>query len=525
MRLVFCFILLFVQFHVFSQQWLGISSSNYSGTHGIYANPANVADTRYKVYLNLAGANVDFANNYVKWGAPYSLFGFVTNTVPGKHRAPNGLIRYSNTYLEEAQGKKNVTAFLGADVRGPSLMFTFDKAKMAVGLTTRGRLITNLNNTNITAAKIIMFGTKQPSIFNLSLTDNHFNANINSYVEMGLTVGKVIIEDADHFMKLGLTMKRVNALLNVHYLVNQVDFKINPQANPNKQDLFLEKAVATYGLTKTGASAAAGLNPNWLFGNTPAGFGYGLDIGFVYEYRPDFKEYDVRLKDRMTTDPTQNKYKYKFGLALLDLGQMRFNNNELVFQTSISKTNVNIPQGTFNKIDSQDKLYSQMNNAFGLSDADYRHAFNVPLPAVVSATFDYSFSDKLYASATLIQNIRSNNSLSMIQPSLFAITPRWETKWLEVSAPVSLYNGYKTPAIGLAGRAGALFLGTDNMVALLNIGNPKSVNFYFGLYAPLFRKLPEGPTNCYYEPRFTLFQDIKDFFNKSKKRRKWRSIR
>lgn len=526
MRFVVFFFLILVQFRAFPQQWLGISASNYSGTYGMYNNPANVADTHYKVFVNLAGGNIDFVNNYVKWDAPYSLFGLLTNTVSNKNRAPNGLIPYSNTFLEQAPGKKNVTAFLGTDIRGPSLMFTFDKAKMAIGLTSRGRLLTNLTNATPGIAKMMIFGTIQPSEFNVLQNNNHLTANINGYVELGITLGKVIREDDEHFLKIGFTVKRVNALMNVHYLVRDFDFRIDPlAANPTKQDLHVANAVATYGLTKSSAIDIAGFSPKWLIGNAPAGYGYGLDLGFVYEYRPDFMDYDVRVKSGWTTDPTKNKYLYKFGLALLDLGQIRFNSNLLAFQTNINKSNINIPQGTFNKIDSQDKLYEQMNDAFDLSDADYRHQFKSILPAVMSATFDYSFSDKLYVSATLIQNLRNSNSIGMFQPSLFAVAPRWETKWLEVSVPLSIYNGFSMPSVGLSGRAGPLFVGTDNLTALLNIGKPKAVNFYFGLFAPLFRKLPGAPTNCYYEPRFPIVQGVKEFFRKSKQRRRWRSIR
>jgi len=526
MRLVVFFFLILVQFRAFSQQWLGISASNYSGTYGMYANPANVADTRYKVFLNVAGANVDFINNHAKWGAPYSLFGLFTNTVANKHRSAGGKVVYSNNYLIEAQGNKNTTAFLGTDVRGPSLMFTLEKAKMAIGLTTRGRLITNLTNASPAISKMLIFGTLQPSQFGQAQNNNHVTANINGYVEMGLTLGKILKEDDEHFVKVGLTLKRVNALMNVHYLVRDFDLKIEPHiANQRKQDLHVDNAIATYGLTKTGATAIAGFSPKWLIGNAPAGFGYGFDAGFVYEHRPDYRRYRVRLKDRWSTDGTQNKYLYKFGLALLDIGTMRFRSDPFAFQTNINVSGIVIPQGTFSKIDSQDKLYSQMNDAFGLTDADYRHAYKVPLPAVISANFDYSFSERFYVNATWIQNLRNTNSIGMLQPSLLAVIPRWETKWLEVSVPVSLYNGYRNPAIGLAGRAGPLFLGSDNLPGLVNIGDPKGVSIYFGLFMPIYRTLPDGADNCYYEPRFGLLQDLKDFFRKSKQKRRWRNIR
>ncbi|MEJ0101862.1 MAG: DUF5723 family protein [Bacteroidota bacterium] len=44
------------------------------------------------------------------------------------------------------------------------------------------------------------------------------------------------------------------------------------------------------------------------------GHGVGGDIGFVYEYRPDAS----------LTERYQNKYKLKLGLALLDIGSLKY---------------------------------------------------------------------------------------------------------------------------------------------------------------------------------------------------------
>ncbi|RYU95786.1 DUF5723 family protein [Emticicia agri] len=526
MRLPFCFFLVFIHLQTYSQQWLGISPSNYGGTYGIYTNPANVADSRYKIFLNLAGANIDVINNYAAWGAPYSVLGLVTNTVAARHRADNGSILYRNSYTKESLDNTNSTAFFGADIRGPSLMFTLEKAKMAIGLTTRGRLIANLNNTTTPVARVFVNGTVLPTTYGIPQNDNHFAANLNGYAEMGLTVGKVIREQEEHFLKAGLTVKRVNAVLNLHYIGQEVDFTIDQIANrPRKQNLFFENAVGTYGMTKIGALQIAGFSPNWLFGNAPAGIGYGLDIGFVYEYRPDYNKYDIRVKDGLMMDGTKNKYQYKLSMALLDFGQIRYKSEPFVYQTDVAESNVLISPGTFNKIDSPDKLYNQMNTAFGWTDINYRHQFNVPLPAVIATTFDYAFSERIYLNATWIQSIRGTKSIGMNQPSMIAFIPRWESKWLEVSVPLALQNGYRNLTMGLAGRAGPLFLGTDNLPGLLNIGNPKGLNAYFGLFVPIHRKLPDSPNACYSEIREGWGQGIRDIFKKRKQRRNWSRVR
>ncbi len=510
----------------FSQQWLGISSSNFAGTYNIYSNPANIADSRYKFFMNVAGANAEIINNYASWAAPYSFIGLSTNSVSDKYRASNGLPAYKNTYTEEAIGRKNSVAYMGADVRGPSMFYTFEKAKFAIGVTSRVRVLTNLGNTSADVAHVMVKGTLIPDLYGQAQNDNNFTMNMNAYSEMGLTLGVVIREQDQDFFKVGLTVKRVNGLLNIHYLANDIDFTIDKNTQrPNRQDVFFSKAQGVFGMTKSEAIANVQFTPQWLFGNLAAGTGYGFDIGAVYEFRPNFDKYDVKLKGKWRTDGTKNKYLYRIGVSLLDIGQLNFNNPAYVSEIDIAETNTLISPGTFNKIDSPNRLYNQMNNAFGLAEASYVHSFVSPLPMAFAINFDYKFSEKIYLNGAWVQSLRNPKTIGMVQPSLLAVTPRFESKQLEVSLPIALINGYRNFTVGLMGRLGPLFIGTDNISGVLNIGNPKGISAYFGLFLPIFRKLPDAPNGCYVEQKTTIRQELRKVFQKRQQRRRWKGVR
>ena len=511
-------LLLFLQsFSSFSQQWLGISSSNYAGTYGIYSNPANIADSRYKFFMNISGANAEFINNYASWAAPFSFFGLSTNTVPDKYKAANGLTAFKNSYILEARTKPNSVAFAAADIRGPSMFYTFEKAKFTLGLTSRIRVLTNLSNTTSDVAHIIVNGTIVPDLYGISQKNNHFALNMNGYSEMGFTFGVILRESDQDFFKVGVTVKRVNGLLNLHALSDDFDFTISRNAlNIKKQDVNFKTLSGTFGLTNNEALSSANFSPDWLFGNLAAGTGYGFDIGAVYEFRPDFDKYDMKIKGKWQTDGTKNKYLYRISAALLDIGSLNFNNPKYVNQTKISGGNIMILPGTFNKIESPNRLYSQVNNAFDLTDNDYNHSFVSPLPMAFSANFDYKFSEKIYLNATWIQSLRNPKSLGMNQPSMLAIIPRYESKFMEVALPIALQNGYRNFTVGLSGRIGPFFIGSDNLAGILNIGNPKGISGYFGLFLPIFRKLPDTPNACYNEVKPTLRQELKSIFNKKK---------
>jgi len=178
-------------------------------------------------------------NNYASWGAPYSILALSSNTVAGKYRGASGLVIFKNTYFQENLGKQNSTAFAGVDAKGPSMIYTFEKAKLAIGLSTRVRVLANLNNISSDVAHVIIGGTILPNLYGQQQNNNHFTLNLNAYSELGLTLGAVIKEQDQTFFKVGLTVKRVNALINIHALANDIDFTItqNPQ-RPDRQNVF-----------------------------------------------------------------------------------------------------------------------------------------------------------------------------------------------------------------------------------------------------------------------------------------------
>jgi hypothetical protein len=524
MRIFFC--LFFITYTSLSQQWLGVSTSNYAGTYNLAANPANISDSRYKLFLNLGGGNIDVINNYVGWAAPYSFFGLSTNSVPKQYRTSNGLAIFRLSYIDEARDKPNSVAFLAADVKGPSLFYTFEKSKIAIGLTSRGRMLTNLSYTTSDLAHIMVKGTFIPDLYGKTQANNHLVMNLNGYTETGLTLGAVINEQDQDFFKVGLTVKRLNGLINIHYLVDNLDFTVDANsANALRQDVYFRNAIGTYGTTTSDAINSFSFSPNWLFGNLAAGKGYGFDIGAVYEFRPEFDKYEMKVKGKRLKDGTKNKYLYRIGVALIDVGSINYSKPAFANVIQITKTNVQIQPGTFNKIDSPDRLYYQMNNAFSISQSDYQHGFVVALPMALSSSFDYKISEKIYMNATWIQSLRNSKKMGMNQPSMLAIIPRYESKWLDIAVPISLQNGYRNLTFGLSVRVGSFFLGSENLAGIVNIGNPKGISAYAGLFLPIFRKLPDTPNGCYTEEKISLRQEIRDFLNKRSQRRGWNRIR
>jgi hypothetical protein len=56
-KYVFLLIALLVTATTFSQSFNGYRSGNYTGVNGVFFNPANIADSRYRWDVNLFGIN------------------------------------------------------------------------------------------------------------------------------------------------------------------------------------------------------------------------------------------------------------------------------------------------------------------------------------------------------------------------------------------------------------------------------------------------------------------------------------
>ena len=46
-----------------AQRYLGVATGNWSGTNGLYLNPANIADSRHKFVVDLFSVNLGMNNN------------------------------------------------------------------------------------------------------------------------------------------------------------------------------------------------------------------------------------------------------------------------------------------------------------------------------------------------------------------------------------------------------------------------------------------------------------------------------
>jgi hypothetical protein len=104
--------------------------------------------------------------------------------------------------------------------------------------------------------------------------------------------------------------------------------------------------------------------------------------------------------------------------------------------------------------------------------------FKIFTPTAISIQFDYCIIPRVYANFTWVQAVPLAKT-AIVRSSQLAITPRYETRKLEFSLPIVLYE-YKYPHAGLAVRYKFFVIGTDRIGSYTGLWDITGYDLYFG---------------------------------------------
>lgn len=488
----------------------GVAMGNYAGTQALYHNPAFVADSRYTFHVNLVGAQLFVANNHIKYNAPYSFLSMMTNSVPDKYRNEKGGIILPLSDLAQKLNGRPKHLNLGTEVRLPSVMLSLREGRLGVGVSTRLRVIGNLSGVTESLAQTLRSRAKDPTLMRTVFEDQAANLHLNGLGEVAFTVGGVVLDEDTEFVKVGLTAKRLVGLFNSFIQIEDGSYSVRPDPTYNnlKEIINVPDITTRYGYTTEGAFQNFQFSPAWLLGNAPAGAGWGFDVGVVYEYRPNAYKYAYTEKGVRKLDASKNKYLYRVSLSLVDIGRIRYKNLNYVQNFGVTATDKSFRFDDFQKLQGSAGFFNGVNKSLGVDTTDVQGAYKSVLPTTFQASIDYMIKPNLYVNTLWVQSLRAPGAFGMKGESVLAVTPRYETRWYDVSVPIAIMNRYGSFGIGLAGRVGPLWFGTDHLAGLLNIGKPKMFNLYAGVSMGLFRKPPKSPNPCYLEEREPIWERL-----------------
>jgi outer membrane protein OmpA-like peptidoglycan-associated protein len=460
------FLLLTVQVAGFSQQssFPGFRSGNFTGVNGVFFNPASIVDSRYRWDFNLFSFNAGVGNN----NAAYKLSSF-------KDISGDDL---KNKLLS---GSGRVNASGNIDILGPSVMFNASP-KNSFALTTRLRTIVTVKELDGPLARGIIDASDG---INLPYTINSTKpsiVNVNGWSEYGVSYATILSDKGNHFLKAGVTLKYLAGVGNTYVGIDNFSTTI---ANDPILGNYLNQGTTGSVSMGVGGFNITDIEANQFFKFN--GSGFGGDIGFQYEWRPGTED---------NTRKDLNKYKLKFGIALLDVGAIKYTRD----QNKSGSYNVNVATGDrlyLNQFDNKNLneykgiFDSPQNNPryFTTSPGEKSATYKVNLPTTLQITSDLHLHRGFYVALGGQVSFRNQKSSSLTDPSLYSgitLTPRYEGKIFGVYLPVN-YNSLSEFNAGLSLRAGPLFLGSGSIISAL-VGKTKQADVHVGLRFGILHK-------------------------------------
>ena len=478
---------------VSAQNYLGIPTSNYSGVMGTDLNPASFVDGRFKVDINLASLsfnawqnamtfdtrdmpkwwvksfseNINGSNPYNDWIQPESTFmdRYITRTYDANSENTLGL--YNNIQLDVL-----------------NFMFHVNR-KIAVGAAVKLRSITNLDDVDPKLALLSEEDYDIPSLWNTRFNEELLDLNHMTWAEYGLIYSQLLKDDGEHFLKFGGKAKWLSGYSAAY--IHTSNFEYNLFNEDTTQYL---AGDFEYGHSSGILENIEGNNNNST--ESISKFGIGLDLGFIYEWRPDWKEYKYDMDGETNLwRRDKEKYKIRAGFSVLDIGGMKFQKGGVSQNFSVNTGDLFAFRDAFDGdeslVDVDETIDSLIQNDAGWStNGTDDRTFFMQLPTAVSVQFDYHIWKYFYVNATGIISIQNRKNPHRVRTAnQFSVTPSFDHSWFGVHLPMS-YNNYSKFKAGLGARLGPLTVGVNDFRVLFATGKKiRGAGAYAGLRLPI----------------------------------------
>jgi outer membrane protein OmpA-like peptidoglycan-associated protein len=476
-RLLHSLLFVVLAFAAQAQDFLGYSNSNYAGVSGIDLQPASIVDSRYKFDASLFGFSLNFANNFV--GIDRSAFKYDKNYIdsagfwPFQHMRAFSDPDFQNKYLKQRVNDKNKSVYLSNQIVLPSFMVTLNR-QSAIAFNWRIRTYVNVDGVEPELANLIYSGLKDSIYWQKTFKNEDFSIQTMTWAEYGATYGRVFKDDGEHFLKGAGRLKFLQGLQAAYMFVRELEYDFT-----NDDTLSLFNSDVSYGHSSNFEFDQGQMKYKLV--SKPS---FGLDLGFVYEWRPDHKEYKYDLDGETNLwYRDKNKYKLKVGFSAVDIGAIKFEKGEGSRNFNADIRDWNLDSLDFGGVNDFDDT---LRKRFVFTED--RGIFHMNLPTAFSLQVDYNIWKGFYANLTGYYALQfKKNEHKTHDISTISIAPRWESKWFGVFVPVS-YNSYRNTMLGLDLRIGPLIVGTQNIGSLLGTTDMFSADFHFLLKVPIMYK-------------------------------------
>lgn len=476
-----------------AQNYLGIPTSNYSGVMGTDLNPASFVDGRFKVDVNLASFSFNAWQNAMTFDTrdmpKWWVKSFAENA-SGTNQY-NDWIQPDSTFMDryvtrtyDANSTKTLGIYNNVQIDVLNFMFHINR-KIAVGAAVKFRSITNLDDVDPKLALLAEEDYDIPSLWNAQFNEELLDLNHMSWAEYGLIYSQVLKDDGEHFMKFGGKAKWLSGYSAAY--IHTSNFSYNLKNDDTTQHL---SGDFEYGHSTGFLENLEGNNNTSM--NSVSKFGIGVDLGFVYEWRPDWEDYKYDMDGETNLwRRDQEKYKIRAGLSILDIGGMKFQKGGVSQNFSVNSNNLfgfrDAFDGDNSLTDVDESIDSLITNDAGWTSKEgVGNTFFMQLPTAISAQFDYHIWKYFYVNATGIMSVQNRKNPHRVRTAnQISITPSFDHSWFGVHLPLS-YNDYSKFKAGIGTRLGPLTVGVNDFRVLFATGKKiRGAGVYAGLRVPI----------------------------------------
>jgi hypothetical protein len=442
----------------FAQEMNGFRTDNYNGVYGAFFNPANLANSPYKLDIGLLGFSMYAGNKSM---------GFNFNTLNN--------IGSNTGILNQLVGNGNTNSLLfQMAINMPSISYRINE-KTTLAFVSRTRLLMNINDIDGTLINSINSETQKDNFPYSINTNTNMRMSGNAFSEFGFSLGQEIFNEGNHYVKMGATLKYIGGVSNSYLQINKLKTTIDADSLGNNPYL-----------TNSSGTIAVGVG-GVDFNNTNVSFQYqaaslAADLGLIYEYRTQNLSED------------RNKYLFKIGLAVLDLGRIKYT----LQPANSGAYDIHIAANQRFNLDNFDgnnvKSVLDANPTYFTANSILNNAkYSVALPSTLQLSGDFRATKNVYVAAN-VQVALTNNESKVYNPiyyNSFTITPRFESKLIAAYLPIYYNSLTKSTNLGIGFRAGPLYAGSASLLST-SFGKSKQVDFYVGLRFGFKRKAKEA---------------------------------
>lgn len=430
---------------VYAQQFLGLTPNKYAAIQQIPYNPAwvNNSDNGTEIHFLSVSA----------------LAGTNAMSLP---------LNGGEAYKDRSRSKKMIWENL--DILGPAISFKY-KDKHHFAVTTRMRQLVRGGNMPSDLFNILGEEKIDSAAYLRPFTINDMGVTLNAFGEVGVSYGRILMNDEYHILKGGASLKYIMGFAGASLYVDNTDLSLK-DGDTISQVKGEVNMLYTYNM-----NAYAGNNPggNALAFMERAGTsGLGFDIGAQYEYHPD------------GTPNYETPYKYSIAVSITDIGYVNYYADSGSGSYNLVANGKNYNTVSKPKGEELAPFLQRLVADTFITRTSSRNKFSMGLPTALRINTEWVANEKFSVSANVLLNLKSNAD-NIYKPSYMSyinVSPNYGNRKISVSLPCTYY-GRHTLTFGAVFRAGPFYIGSSSLLSNAMAKSLRNADFYFGFMMKL----------------------------------------